>query len=186
MKNYLNNFLPWFLSKGLKITLILLSAYCLLKILNFFINRVIKRHLNGKKNLLKTKRAETLISIFVGTAKFIIWVAALIMVLSELGVNIAPVLAGVGVVGLAVGMAAREIVADFLSGIFIILEDQYRVGDKIKIAAFEGVVEEITLRRTKIKDSNGDLHSIPNSQVKIISQKPEDNKRQEELASSKI
>ena len=70
---------------------------------------------------------------------------------------------------LAVGMAARGIVADFIFGIFILLEGQYDIGDKVKIVGLEGIVEEITLRRTIIKDKEGAFHYIPNSQIKIVS-----------------
>jgi len=119
----------------------------------------------------KRKRAETLISIFGGTLKFTISIIALLMILSEFGVNIGPLLAGAGLVGLAVGMASREIVSDFLSGLFIILEDQYHVGDKVKIAGIEGEVKEITLRRTIIKDEGGLVHSIPNGQIKTVAKK---------------
>ncbi|MDP1538616.1 MAG: mechanosensitive ion channel, partial [bacterium] len=89
----------------------------------------------------------------------------------ELGVNIAPILAGLGLMGLAVGMAARDIISDFISGLFILLEGQYYVDDKVKISGIEGVVKEITLRRTIIRDDTGVLHSFPNSQIKLVSKK---------------
>ena len=91
------------------------------------------------------------------------------MVLPELGVNTAPILASVGVAGLAIGMASKDIVSDFVSGLFIILEDQYHLGDKVKVAGLEGKVIEITLRRTIIKDGEGRTHSIPNSKVTVVS-----------------
>ena len=90
------------------------------------------------------------------------------MILPEFGVNVAPILAGVGLIGLAVGMAARDIISDFISGLFILLEDQYRVGDAVKLAGIEGTIEEITLRKTILKNSEGTRYSIPNSQIKIV------------------
>ena len=98
-----------------------------------------------------------------------IWVVAILMILSELNVNIGPLLAGAGILGLAIGMASRDIISDFLSGFFIILENRYQVGDQVKIAGVEGRVTGISLRRTLLKDKTGKIHFIPNGQVKITS-----------------
>lgn len=149
----------------MKILIIILSAL----FLNLFLDSFITFLVN--KKIKKGKRAKTLISVFQGTANFVIVISAILMILPELGINIAPLLAGVGVLGLAVGMASREIVSDFLSGIFIIIEDQYHVGDRIKVLNIEGKVKEITLRRTTIEDDNGFSHSICNSQIKTIATK---------------
>ena len=98
------------------------------------------------------------------------------MILSELGINITPILASLGIVGLAVGMAAKDIIADFISGVFILLEGQYYIGDEVKIGDIEGKVKEITLRRTILKDKDNMLHFIPNSQIKIVARKAEEAK----------
>jgi small conductance mechanosensitive channel len=160
--------ISWFFSRGLRIFSIILAAV----LANYFLERLVKKgvekklvgYLNGKRK----RKAETLISIFGGTLKFLIIITSLLMVLPELGVNIAPILAGVGLLGLAIGMAAKNIIADFIAGLFIVLEDQYQIGDRVKIAGLEGVVKEITLRRTILKDAVGNLHSIPNSQIKTV------------------
>ena len=117
---------------------------------------------------VEIKRAKTLISIFGGSLKFIIWIVAFLMILPEFGINIAPILAGIGLLGLAVGMAARDIISDFISGLFILLEDQYCIGDKVKVSGIEGIVQEITLRRTILRNGEGVFYSIPNSQIKIV------------------
>ena len=119
----------------------------------------------------KAKKAETLISVFEGTTNFVVWIIAVLMILPEFKIDITPILTSLGVAGLAIGMAARSVISDFISGIFIIFENQYNVGDKVKIAGIEGEVREITLRRTIIKDKNNVLHLIPNSQIKIVSKK---------------
>lgn len=174
LQNFIPNLISWLLSHGIKIILILITAYLTSRFLKIFLEKAIRKQIRDKiSSEEKRKRTETLISVFGGTLKFIIWIIAFLMILPELGMNIAPILAGVGVVGLAVGMAARDVISDFISGLFIILEDQYRVGDKVKIGAIEGEVEEITLRRTIIKDEAGFLHSIPNSQIKLVSKKKE-------------
>jgi small conductance mechanosensitive channel len=164
--------LSWFLSHGIKVVVILVAAVLINRFLKTFIRKAVKRKIkDSMPEAEERKRIETLIGVFEGTFKFIIWVVAVLMILPEFGVNIAPILAGVGVLGLAVGMAAQNIISDFISGIFIILEDQYHIGDTIKIAGVEGTVKEITLRRTIIKDKEGVFHSVPNSKITVVSRK---------------
>lgn len=117
------------------------------------------------------KRSETLISIIGGTLSFVIWAVAILMILSEFKINITPILTSLGIGALALGMAAKDLISDFLAGFFILFEGQYFVGDKVKILGIEGEVVEITLRRTVIKDKDGNLHLIPNSQIKIVQRK---------------
>lgn len=163
------NLIPWFLSRGVRIALILIVAYFINRFLKIFvektIEKVVKDAIDGED---KKKRVKTLISIFTGTLKFIVSILALLMILPEFGINIAPILASLGLMGLAVGMAAQNVIADFIAGIFILLEDQYRIGDRIKILEVEGVVEELSLRRTVLKDGQGNVHSVPNSQIKMV------------------
>jgi small-conductance mechanosensitive channel len=173
LKTYVIDSIPtvitWFLLHGAKILVILAIAALITRFLKNFIKQAvrvnIKNHIPEQE---KRRRVETLVSVFEGTLTFVIWILATLMILPEFGVNIAPILAGVGVAGLAVGMAAREIVADFISGLFIVMENQYHLGDKIKVAGLEGEVQEITLRRTIIKDEEGNFHSIPNSKITIV------------------
>lgn len=168
----IQNLIFWFLTSGIRIILILLIVSLINRLLKGFIKKAVKIQIKNKISAKeKRKRAETLASVFGGTLKFIVWVTAIIIILPELGLNITPVLTGVGIAGLAVSMAARDIVSDFISGLFIILENQYHIGDKIKIAGLEGEVKEITLRRTIIKDKNDIVHSVPNSKITIVSKK---------------
>jgi len=173
IQNFIQNSISWFLTHGIKIIVILIAVSLINRFLKTVIRKAVESQIQNKiSKKKKRRRIETLISVFEGTLKFIIWIAALLMILPELGLEIAPILAGVGVAGLAVGMAARGIVSDFISGLFIILENQYHIGDKIKISNIEGTVEEITLRRTIIKSEDGLIHSIPNSKITIVSKKP--------------
>lgn len=155
-------------AKGIKIILILSAAYLLNRFSRLFAGRIIRSRIKDKINGEQRKRAKTLISIFDGSLKFIIWIVAVLMILPELGINVAPILASLGLAGLAIGMAAKDIISDFISGFFILLEDQYSVGDKVKISEIEGVIEKVTLRKTTIKDKSGVLYSVPNSQIKIV------------------
>ena len=171
-QNFFQAVISWFLAHGIKAALILITAF----FLNYFLRTFIEKGINKKiKDRVsegeKKKRAETLISVFGGTLSFVIWIIAFLMILPQLGLDIAPILAGLGLAGLAVGMAAKDIISDFISGLFILLENQYYVGDEIKISGIEGKVTEITLRRTTLKDEAGLFHSFPNSQIKMISKK---------------
>jgi len=136
--------------------------------LDVFAKKIVKKMVGEKIDKAHKERAETLIGVFGGTSKFVVGILTLLMILPEFGVNIGALLAGVGLLGLAVGMASRDIISDFLSGIFIILEDQFHVGDRVKIAGVEGEVIEMTLRRTVIKDGDNMLHLIPNGQIKTV------------------
>ncbi len=170
-QNFFQATVSWFLAHGPKIALILVAAYLANYFLRIFIKKGINKRIINNINGEKRKRVETLISVFGGTFSFIIWIVAILMILPEFEINIAPILAGLGLVGLAVGMAAKDILADFIAGLFILLEGQYYVGDKIKISGLEGEVKEITLRRTIIRDEAGIIHSFPNSQIKLFSKK---------------
>jgi len=114
-------------------------------------------------------RSETLSRVMVQALSAFVWVVALVMMLSTLGVNIAPLIATVGVAGLALGFAAQNIVRDYLYGFFIIMEDWYRVGEVATIAGIGGLVEDLNLRRTVLRDLNGTKHFIPNSKIELAS-----------------
>ena len=153
---------------GIKIVGIILAICLANHSLKIFIEEAVKRTIKAKGGKGSKKRAETLISVFQGTFKFVISIVGFLMILSEFGIDIAPLLAGVGLIGLAIGMASKDIVSDFISGLFVLLENQYRIGDEVKIGSIQGEVEEITLRRTVIKGDDGLLYLIPNNQIKTV------------------
>ena len=167
--SFLTDLSDWLLSSGLKIVFIILLALLFNYILKSLVNQVIKRYLENKVNGRQKQKADTLIGVTGGVLSFIVWALAILAILSEGGLDIGPILAGLGLAGLAVGMAAKDILADFISGLFIILEGQYFVGDQVTISGVAGEVKEITLRRTILKDKDGVLHSFPNSQIKVVS-----------------
>lgn len=173
MEKLFQNLIFWLSSHGIKIFFILIGAYLLNRFFQIFVGKIIQKEIVKKITKEEKKRTETLISVFRGTFRFVVYIIAFLMILPEFGINIAPILAGLGLVGLAVGMAAKDLISDFISGIFIILENEYQVGDIVKIAGVEGKVKEITLRKTVIVDKEGFSHSIPNSQIKLISKKVE-------------
>lgn len=115
------------------------------------------------------KRGNTLSRVLVGTSQVFIFLIAIFTILSELEIDITPVLAGAGVIGVAIGFGAQSLVKDLVAGLFIILENQYRVGDWVKIADVDGLVEDVNLRRTVLRDLNGTVHVVPNGEIKISS-----------------
>ena len=110
-------------------------------------------------------RAASISGVLTNTAVITIWTVAAILVLGELGVNLAPLVAGAGIAGVALGFGAQSLVRDCLSGIFMLLEDQYGVGDVVDLGEAEGVVEEIALRTTVLRGIDGTVWHVPNGQI---------------------
>lgn len=115
------------------------------------------------------KRADTLTGVLVTSGQVLVITIAAFMILSEVGVNIAPVLAGAGIAGVAIGFGAQSLIRDIIAGIFIVSDNQYRVGDVVKIADIAGLVEEINLKRTVLRDLDGAVHFVPNGEIKVAS-----------------
>jgi small conductance mechanosensitive channel len=115
------------------------------------------------------KRMDTLTGLATKLIKFFIGVIALLMVLGTLGVDIGPAVAGLGVVGIAVGFGAQSLVRDYFNGSLILIENQFSVGDVVRLAGVEGTVEDLSLRRTTVRDLDGVVHTIPNSEIRVAS-----------------
>jgi small conductance mechanosensitive channel len=172
---------------GLRILLIVVLA----SLLNLLARRLIKRLIKsmeaeGVERLSKlrsrapladtrpvnlaraTMRAETIGGVLRSVATFAIWVLAALLILGELGIKLAPLIAGAGIVGVALGFGAQQLVQDFLSGIFMLLEDQYGLGDYIDVGAAEGTVEGISLRTTRLRDVYGVVWHVPNGEIRRV------------------
>jgi len=115
------------------------------------------------------KRADTLARTLVTAGQFAVALIAAFMVTAEVGVNIGPILAGVGVAGIAIGFGTQSLVRDFVGGFFIIIENQYRIGDVVKVGEVAGLVEDLSLRRTVLRDLDGVVHSVPNGEIRVAS-----------------
>jgi len=139
-------------------------------ILKLIVKRLVKIVDDGDDKHIsqKEKRAETLGHIVITTGNIIIYAVILLMVLSVFGVDIRPILAGAGIIGLAIGFGAQSLVKDFVSGLFILVEDQYGIGDKVKIGSFEGRVIRITMRSTVLKDDEGKLYYMSNGLINNV------------------
>jgi len=117
------------------------------------------------------KRAQTLGGVAKSAINVVLGVVVVMMVLSEWGMNIAPILTGAGILGLAIGFGAQSLVKDVVTGFFILLENQFNVGDTVEIAGFKGEVLEMNLRTTVLRGDNGQIHIIPNSQIAAVSKR---------------
>ena len=122
----------------------------------------------------REKRLKTLESLVGAVVRVGIYIIATIMIVGELGINTGPLLASAGVLGVAIGFGAQSLIKDLVSGIFIITENQYRVGDTVKLGEVHGVVEGITIRTTILRDLNGHVHHIPNGSISVTTNKTMD------------
>lgn len=152
---------------GVKILVIVLASYVVVKVVRLICARLEK--LINKEDLEGVKRARTLGKILASAAFVAVGVVALLMVLKELGMDIRPLLAAAGIGGLAIGFGAQHLVRDIISGFFIFLENQFRIGDVIEAAGVSGLVESMNLRVTILRDLEGKVHTIPNGEIKVVS-----------------
>ncbi|MEH7303870.1 mechanosensitive ion channel family protein [Neobacillus drentensis] len=148
----------------LKIIAILIITNILIRIGKLMIHNIFKiRNLSPLST--SERREETLSKLLDNILSYVVYFIAFMMILSVLGIDVKALIAGAGVVGLAVGFGAQSLVKDVISGFFIIFEDQFSVGDHVRIGQFEGNVEAIGLRTTKIKSWTGELHILPNGSI---------------------
>ena len=152
-----------------KILFVVVGSFVLIRLL-----RVITRGMASLRTRrlapgLRIQQIQTLAGVINSIGIFIIVFVATLEILSLLGLNLGPLLASAGIAGLAIGFGAQTLVKDFINGFFVLLEDQYSIGDTVRLAGVRGTVEEMTLRRTVLRDDDGTLHTIPNSQVQVVS-----------------
>lgn len=164
--------LPWLLDHGIKIVFIALISYILVKVLVKIITRVVKAAVVAHEGAApgeEESREKTLIRIFAWVIRIVFYLMAAIMIIQELGVNIGPLLASAGIVGVAVGFGSQYLVKDLITGLFMIFENQYRIGDEVDFTGTRGVVEDITLRTTTLRDVNGTVHTVPHGDITRVS-----------------
>jgi len=163
----------WLGGHGVRILIILLISGALYLVLHKSVPRAVKVHvanrMAAKPEVEIQKRATTLSRVLVTTGIVVIAIAALFMILSEAGINITPVVAGFGIAGIAIGFGAQSLVKDLIAGLFVLIENQYGVGDVVRIADIAGIVEEVNLRRTILRDLDGIVHSVPNGEIRVAS-----------------
>ncbi len=164
--------LDWVLVHGISLVMTLGLTMVALKLSSVLLDQLgkaIQTGLPSSKRARAAQRTSTLTQILGSTVKTVILFAGALMALTEVGINVTPILASAGVVGLAVGFGAQSLVKDVVSGFFILLEDQYGIGDAVSISGHAGVVETMNLRITQLRHSDGSLITIPNGLVAIVS-----------------
>jgi len=149
---------------------VLVIAFILARLL-----RKLSRHLSelsnrqGLSTALRAQQLRTLSSVIYSVGLGAIVFLAAMQILPLLGINMGPLLASAGIVGLAIGFGAQTLVRDFINGFLILVENQYDLGDTVRIAGVQGAVEAMTLRRTVLRDDTGALHTVPSSEIKVVS-----------------
>jgi moderate conductance mechanosensitive channel len=164
----LNLVIEWGMAHGVAVFSIIVVAFLVRAFGGAFLARIIRRLVPASSFHTpdeEKQREDTLIQIARGTLNVLIWVVAGLMILSESGVNIGPLLAAAGVAGLAIGFGGQYLIRDMLAGLFIILENQYRVGDVVCLDSTCGLVENISIRMATLRDLDGAVHHIPHGTV---------------------
>jgi moderate conductance mechanosensitive channel len=163
----------WLVTHGLRVVVIVAVVAVVFLVFRavvpHLVEATVRRQMTGRPEEETSKRAKTLVNAVVRTAEVVLAIIALLMVLPELSVNIGALLAGVGIAGIAIGFGAQTLVRDTLNGLFILIENQYGIGDVVTVAGVTGRVEEVNLRRTVLRDLDGVVHSVPNSEIRVAS-----------------
>jgi len=165
--NNVINQLPAAAKPLVRIAGVLIVSAIIIKFANEFINRILVLSQKEKIHVDENKR-KTLASLIKSIVRYVAYFMAAMNILEILGINTTSLLTAAGVGGLAVGFGAQNLVKDVISGFFLIFEDQYNVGDYVEIAGVSGIVDEIGLRTTKIRDFGGQFHIIPNGEIKLV------------------
>jgi small-conductance mechanosensitive channel len=172
MSETAQNFIDWLRGTPLRVLIILITSI----LAQYFGGRTIERAMNrlatadlvpGPGNIVarQKERARTIGGVLAATLKALIWIIATAMVLGEFGFNLGPLIASAGILGVALGLGAQTLVRDILSGIFMLIEDQYGVGDSVDVLEIQGVVEKVGLRVTTVRDKKGTLWYLRNGEI---------------------
>jgi small-conductance mechanosensitive channel len=161
---------PWIApaTSGLRIALILVTAWVATRLLQRTMTSFRTRLAARITDQNSRQRAETLTRVFRYFIALLVGGLTALLVLSELGMSLAPILGASGIVGLAIGFGAQSLVKDFFSGFFILVEDQIRSGDIVKIGNIAGQVEDVTLRHVRLRDYDGNVHFVPNNLITVV------------------
>ena len=179
----------WAVDRPLRILIIVVAAFVLSRVLRRAIEHFGERLTDDNKNEAlqelrrgragrflideqseqrSAARTETLTSVLKSAANMVVWTVAGLMILGEVGISLAPLIAGAGIAGVAIGFGAQSIVRDFLTGFFMLVEDQYGVGDVVDVGDVSGTVERVTLRTTVLRDVTGNVWHVPNGEISRV------------------
>ena len=152
-----------------KVLVVLFFLFLIERAVQFFVNRMRRIASHDSIEPRRGAQLRTMASIIRATVYSILGFIAFLQILFLFNINVAPLLTSAGIVGVGIGLAAQSLFKDIINGVFILVEDQYNVGETVKIASLTGTVEDLTLRLTRLRDGDGTLYIIPNSQVATVS-----------------
>ncbi len=152
-----------------RIAVVLVIAFVLTRIIKFFVDRMLRLADRQVGNSERASQLRTMAAIIRATSYSIVGFIVVLHILSVFNINLTPLLASAGVVGVGIGLGAQSIFKDMINGILILLEDQFNVGDTVKVASLTGTVENMSLRCTTLRDGDGTVYIIPNSQIATVS-----------------
>lgn len=164
----------WLLSHGVRIAIVLAAGFVLLLVARLAVRRMQRRleAAEGATQELSLQRAATLTQAITYVVRVVVWTLTILVLLGEFDINLGPLIAGAGIIGVALGFGAQSLVRDFLSGFFILLEDQFGVGDIIEVSVggqqVTGKVEKLNLRTTDVRSFDGTRHTIPNGNILMV------------------
>ncbi len=152
-----------------KIVLVVLVAFILTRLIRAISRKSADLHVRKLPPGVRVQQVRTVAGVVTSISVFVVFFVAAMEVLSLVGLNLGPLLASAGIAGLAIGFGAQALVHDFINGFFILLENQYDIGDNIRVAGVKGTVERMSLRQTVLRDDDGTVHMVPNSAIQIVS-----------------
>jgi len=152
-----------------KLVIIVVGALVLSRLLRVMVRRIAALQEKKLPSGIRAQKIRTMASVITSVGVFVIFFWAVLQALPLFGLNLGPLLASAGIAGLAIGFGAQTLVHDFINGFFILLENQYDIGDNVRIAGVKGTVEAMSLRHTLLRDEDGTVHFVPNSEIKIVS-----------------
>ncbi len=164
-----NYLVEWTRDKAPKLVVILVLAFVFVRLLGIITQKLVALAERNSRGTGRAQQVKTVAGVIHSAGVFLIVFFAFMQVMDAFNFNIAPLLASAGIVGLAIGFGAQTLVKDVINGFFILAENQFEVGDTIKAAGVQGTVEEITMRRTLLRDADGTVHIVPNSSIQIVS-----------------
>ncbi|MBD3219163.1 MAG: mechanosensitive ion channel [candidate division Zixibacteria bacterium] len=164
----------WLINHGLRILLILILMLIAMKVVRVFSRKIFDQFRGEDAGVEMRKRADTLSGIIQFIMGLVVMIIAVIMILGEFGIQIGPILAAAGIVGVAIGFGSQYLVQDVISGFFILLQDQIRVGDVVIIGGKGGLVEKVSLKNTVLRDLSGNVHFIRNGTIDVVTNMTKD------------
>ena len=168
--NWHHDLVEWTRESAPKVLVILVLAFIFVRLLGLVTRKLVSLTEKSANGAIRTQQVRTITGVVRSVGAFlIVFFSGMTILKDGFKINIEPLLASAGIAGLAIGFGAQTMVKDVINGFFILVENQYDIGDTVRIAGVTGAVEEITLRRTTLRDGDGTLHIVPNSAIQIVS-----------------